>query len=42
MAYLADPKGVDEESGIEHYKHLACNLAFICEMEKDNDSSGSD
>lgn len=23
----------DEESGIEHYKHAACNMAFICEME---------
>lgn len=35
MDYLDNPHGVDEESGIEHYKHLACNLAFICEMEKD-------
>ena len=33
MAYLDDPAGVDEESGIHHYKHIACNLAFICEME---------
>lgn len=33
LAYLDDPKGVDEESGIEHYKHLACNLAFLCAME---------
>lgn len=34
MAYLDDPDGVDEESGIPHYKHMACNMAFICEMEK--------
>lgn len=34
MKYLQDPKGKDEESGIEHYKHMACNIAFICEMEK--------
>lgn len=34
LAYLENPKGKDAESGIEHYKHLACNLAFICEMEK--------
>ena len=34
LAYLEDPHGKDEESGIEHYKHLACNLAFICELEK--------
>ena len=34
LAYLDDPYGVDEESGIEHYKHMACNMAFLCEMEK--------
>lgn len=34
LAYLDDPAGVDAESGIKHYKHLACNLAFICEMEQ--------
>ena len=33
LAYLDDPGGVDSESGIEHYKHMACNMAFICEME---------
>lgn len=32
LAFVEDPKGKDEESGIEHYKHLACNIAFICEM----------
>lgn len=37
MEYLKDPKSKDEESGIEHYKHMACNIAFICEMEKEND-----
>ena len=24
------------ECGIEHYKHMACNMAFICEMEEEN------
>lgn len=24
---------VDEESGIEHLAHLACNIAFLCELE---------
>lgn len=33
LAYLKNPTGVDEESGIEHYKHMACNMAFLCEME---------
>lgn len=29
-----DDNGFDKESGIEHYKHMACNMAFICEMER--------
>lgn len=33
LAYLRDPDGVDEESGISHLSHLACNVAFLCEME---------
>lgn len=33
LSYLKDPKGVDSESGIEHLKHLACNIAFLCELE---------
>ena len=36
LAYLKDPDGVDEESGIKHLKHLACNIAFLCEMEDAN------
>lgn len=34
LMYLEDPDGVDAESGISHYKHMACNMAFICELEK--------
>lgn len=37
LAYIRDPKSVDEESGIPHYKHMACNMAFICEMERGDD-----
>lgn len=33
MAYLDDPDSVDEESGISHLSHIACNVAFLCEME---------
>ena len=33
LAYLDDPTGVDEESGLPHLSHLACNIAFLCEME---------
>lgn len=34
-AYLRNPYGVDEESGINHLKHLACNVAFLLEMERE-------
>lgn len=33
LKYLDDPNGVDEESGLPHLWHLACNVAFLCEME---------
>lgn len=32
LAFVKDPESVDEESGLPHYKHMACNMAFICEM----------
>lgn len=34
--YLHDPKSVDEESGLLHLWHMACNIAFLCELEKEN------
>lgn len=37
MRYLDDPTGVDEESGLPHLYHLACNIAFLCELEKIDD-----
>lgn len=33
LAYLDDPQGKDKESGFPHLWHLACNIAFLCEME---------
>lgn len=33
LAYLDDPAGVDEESGLPHLSHLATNIAFLCELE---------
>lgn len=37
MRYLATPHGVDEESGLPHLWHCCCNLAFLCELEGNND-----
>lgn len=33
LKYLEDPDSVDEESGLKHLWHLACNIAFLCDME---------
>ena len=33
IAYINDPYGVDDESGLPHLSHLACNIAFLCEMQ---------
>lgn len=35
MQYLDNPNGKDLESGLPHLWHLACNVAFLCEMEED-------
>ena len=35
LRYIQDPKGLDEESGLSHLAHLACNIAFLCELEKE-------
>lgn len=34
LAYL-DGQKLDPESGLPHLWHLACNIAFLIEMEKD-------
>lgn len=35
LKYLREPQGRDDESGLTHLAHLACNVAFLCEMEKE-------
>lgn len=34
VEFVKDPKSVDPESGIAHYKHVECNMAFISELMK--------
>lgn len=34
LRYIADPNGVDEETGLPHLSHVATNCAFLCELEK--------
>ena len=35
LAYIENPKGKDEESGLPHLWHIACNVAFLCELQKE-------
>ena len=37
LAYLDDSGGADEESGLPHLWHLACNVAFLIELEDTNE-----
>ena len=40
LAYIEKPNGVDEESGLPHLWHLACNAAFLCELQKLDEGKG--
>ena len=35
IEYIRDEHSVDEESGLPHLWHCACNMAFLCEMWKE-------
>jgi len=37
VAFARDPEGLDEESGLTHLAHVACNVAFLCELLKKED-----
>lgn len=34
LAYVNNTDGVDQDSGLPHLWHLACNVAFLCDIEK--------
>lgn len=34
LEFIANPKGVDTESGLPHLWHVACNIAFLCDQMK--------
>lgn len=36
IAYVNDTSSIDDESGLPHLWHIACNVAFLCELDKDN------
>ena len=39
LRYLDNPSSVDDESGLPHLWHLACNIAFLCEVEAEDKES---
>ena len=32
--WLKDPHGIDDDSGLPHLWHIACNVAFLLELDK--------
>lgn len=37
LAFMDDPNDMDAESGLPHLSHIACNVAFLCEMRRKKD-----
>lgn len=33
-AWMRDPHGLDKDSGLPHLWHVACNVAFLLELDK--------
>lgn len=39
IEYIKRPDSVDSESGLPHLWHLACNIAFLCELAQEDDDA---
>ena len=39
LAVKDDPNSIDAESKLPHIAHLACNVAFLCEMLKKSENN---
>lgn len=42
LDFIEDYYSVDEESGHYHYQHMACNMAFLCELLKEGNKNDRD
>ena len=42
LDFIEDYYSVDEESGHYHYQHMACNMAFLCELLKEGKKNDGD
>ena len=39
--WLKNPHGLDADSGLPHLWHIACNVAFLLELDKGGENNGS-
>lgn len=39
--WLKNPHGIDTDSGLPHLWHIACNVAFLLELDKGGENNGS-
>lgn len=37
-SYMEDPYGNDKDSGLPHLWHIACNVAFLLELDKEGNN----